>query len=209
MALNAHRARQYDQESPGLRSAQTSVLDLHGEPVDLLRPRGGPRPGHCRCRPRNDLYWGTGRHRRSCRAWWRPRLGPKFLVVVVPDAATTASRRPFTSANWASRRCRSARSSLASSLRAVATAPAGRVVLFGDLGQALRPHGGHGHRTGVVRVVLVDVAVVEQACPGGQLRLDVEHPLTGRDELLGEQVAEAGGVLYRPGALGPGLCPLG
>ena len=130
---------------------------------------------------------------------------PKILVVVVPDAATTASRRPFTSANWASRRRRSARSSLASSLRAVAMAPAGRVVLFGDLGQALRPHGGHGHRTGVVRVVLVHVAVVEQACPGGQLRLDVEHPLTGRDELLGEQVAEAGGVLYRPGALGPGL----
>jgi hypothetical protein len=61
----------------------------------------------------------------------------------------------------------------------------------------LRPHLRHrraqrrnGHRTGVVGIVLVRRSSSQQPDPGGQLRLHVEDPLTGGDELLGQQIAD-------------------
>jgi hypothetical protein len=62
-------------------------------------------------------------------------------------------------------------------------------------------------RPGVVRVVLVRVSSRQQPDPRTQLRLDVQHPLAGRDELLGKQVPKAAGALDRPGPLWPGFCP--
>lgn len=61
-------------------------------------------------------------------------------------------------------------------------------------------------------IVLVDRVVVEQPDPGAQLGLDVDDPLASPDELLSQEVAQAGGVLDRPGPrrepLGPGEQPL-
>ncbi len=50
---------------------------------------------------------------------------PKILVVVVREAATTAAKRSLSSFSWPSTRRWSPRSSVASSTRAAATAPAG------------------------------------------------------------------------------------
>ena len=38
----------------------------------------------------------------------------------------------------------------------------------------------------------------QQTDPGGQLRLHVDDPLAGGDELLGQQIAEPAGTLDRP-----------
>ena len=38
---------------------------------------------------------------------------------------------------------------------------------------------------------------LQQPHPGRQLGLHIQHPLTGGDELLGEQVAQAAGALDR------------
>jgi hypothetical protein len=54
-----------------------------------------------------------------------------------------------------------------------------------------------------VRVVLVRIAGLQQPDPGGQLGLGVQDPLPGCDELLGEQMAQAGGAFHRPGPLRP------
>jgi len=76
-----------------------------------------------------------------------------------------------------------------------------------DLFKARRAQGGNGDRAGVVGVVLVDGAGVQQPDPGGQLRLDVDHSLAGGHQLFGEKAAEALRAFDRPGALGPPLGP--
>jgi hypothetical protein len=58
-------------------------------------------------------------------------------------------------------------------------------------------------RQGVVRVVLVRIAGLQQPDPGGQLGLHVQDPLPGGGELLGEQVTQAAGAFHRPGPLRP------
>ncbi len=59
------------------------------------------------------------------------------------------------------------------------------------------------HRQGIVRVVLVGVPGLQQPHPGGQLGRHIQHPLPGGDQLLGQQVAQPGGALHRPGPLRP------
>ena len=63
------------------------------------------------------------------------------------------------------------------------------------------------HRTGIVRVVLVRVPRREQPHPGAQLGWHIQHPLTRRQQLLGQQVTQATGALDRPGPLRPGRRP--
>ncbi len=62
-------------------------------------------------------------------------------------------------------------------------------------------------RQGVIRIVLVGVPGLQQPHPGGQLRRHIEHPLPGSDQLLGQQVPQAGRALHRPGPLRPGRRP--
>jgi hypothetical protein len=50
-------------------------------------------------------------------------------------------------------------------------------------------------------IVLVRRLGGQQANPGRQLGLHVNDPLAGSDQLLCQQIPEAGGVLDRPGPL--------
>ena len=73
-----------------------------------------------------------------------------------------------------------------------------RVVLEADDTQ-FRVAQRHDRRgSGVVRVGLVAPRVVEQADPRRECRWHIEHSLTGRDELLGQQGAGAGRAFDRP-----------
>ena len=78
-----------------------------------------------------------------------------------------------------------------------------RVVLGGHLAAVLGPQRRDRHRQGIVRVVLVRVPGLQQPHPGRQLRLHVQDPLAGGDELLGQQPAQPGSALDRPGPLRP------
>ena len=78
-----------------------------------------------------------------------------------------------------------------------------RVVLGGYLAAGPGPQRRDRHGQGIVRVVLVRVPGLQQPHPRGQLRLDVQDPLTGGDELLGQQAAQPGSTLDRPGPLRP------
>ena len=78
-----------------------------------------------------------------------------------------------------------------------------RVVLGDHLAAGPGPQRRDRHRQGVVRVVLVRVTGLQQPHPGRQLRLNVQDPLAGGDELLGQQPAQPGGALDRPGPLRP------
>ena len=71
----------------------------------------------------------------------------------------------------------------------------------------LRPQCGDRHRVGVIRVVLAGVPGLQQPHPGGQLRRHIQHPLTGGDQLLGQQIPQPGRALDRPGPLRPPLRP--
>ena len=71
----------------------------------------------------------------------------------------------------------------------------------------LGPQRGHRHRVGVVRVVLAGVPGLQQPHPGGQLRRHIQHPLTGGDQLLRQQIPQPGRALDRPGPLRPPLRP--
>ena len=79
-----------------------------------------------------------------------------------------------------------------------------RPVVIGDHLAADRgPQRRDRHRQGIVRVVLVRVPGLQQPHPGRQLRLHIQDPLAGGDELLGQQAPQAGGALDRPGPLRP------
>ena len=78
-----------------------------------------------------------------------------------------------------------------------------RVVLGHHRPRRLGPQRRDRHRQRVVRVVLVRVTSLQQPHPGRQLRLNVQYPLAGGDELLGQQAAQPGGALHRPGPLRP------
>jgi hypothetical protein len=82
------------------------------------------------------------------------------------------------------------------------------VVIGPGLPHARRAQRCDSHRPGIVRVVLVHVASPQQPDPRTQLGLHVQHPLTRRQQLLGQQVPRAAGALDRPGPLGPRLRPL-
>jgi hypothetical protein len=70
-----------------------------------------------------------------------------------------------------------------------------------------RPQSRDRNRAGVVRVVLIRRPRRQQPHSGGQLRLDIHHGFTGRDELLGQQIAQPGGAFDRPGPMRPLLRP--
>lgn len=63
--------------------------------------------------------------------------------------------------------------------------------------------GGWRHRPGVVRAVPARVPGLQQPDPGGELGLNVQHPLPARDQRLGREVAQAGGARDRPRPLWP------
>jgi hypothetical protein len=75
---------------------------------------------------------------------------------------------------------------------------------FPDLRRAQR---GDRHRAGIVGIVLIDVPGRQQPHPGGQLGRHVQHPLTGRQQLLGQQMTQPARAFDRPGPLGPRLRP--
>ena len=82
-----------------------------------------------------------------------------------------------------------------------------RVIIGPDLPHAGRPQRGNGHRPGIVGIVLVRVPGGQQPDPRAELGRHIQHPLTRRQELLGQQVAQAAGALDRPGPLRPGRGP--
>ncbi len=82
------------------------------------------------------------------------------------------------------------------------------MILDADLLRRRCPQRGDRDRQGVVRVVLVGRLRRQQPHARRELRLHVQDPLARSDELLGEQVAQAGGVLDRPRALRELLRPL-
>ena len=53
------------------------------------------------------------------------------------------------------------------------------------------PQRGDRYRPGIVGVVLVRVTGLQQPHPRRQLRRHIQHPLTGGDQLLGQQPAQA------------------
>jgi hypothetical protein len=60
-----------------------------------------------------------------------------------------------------------------------------RVVLGGHLAAGPGPQRRDRHVQGIVRVVLIRVASLQQPHPRRQLRLHIQDPLTGGDKLLG------------------------
>ena len=83
-----------------------------------------------------------------------------------------------------------------------------RMVLAGHLAAGPGPQRRDRRGQGIVRVVLIGIASLQQPHPGRQLRLHVQDPLTGGDELLGQQVAQPGSAFDRPGPLWPRRRPL-
>jgi hypothetical protein len=73
-----------------------------------------------------------------------------------------------------------------------------RVVSWFDAAQARGPKGGDSDRVGVIGVVLVRTTGREHSDARGQGGRDVEHLLTSRHELLGQQVAHPAGRLDGP-----------
>ena len=82
-----------------------------------------------------------------------------------------------------------------------------RVVIGGHFPRCLRAQRRDRNRQGIVRVVLIRVPGFQQPDPGGQLGLHVQHPLAGRDQLLGQQPAQPASPLDSPGPPGPRCRP--
>jgi hypothetical protein len=82
-----------------------------------------------------------------------------------------------------------------------------RVIVGPGLPDAGRAQRRDRDRAGIVGVVLVHVAGGQQPDPRAQLGLHVQHPLTRRHQLLGQQVPQPAGPLDRPGPLRPRLRP--
>ena len=91
---------------------------------------------------------------------------------------------------------------------AVAALRSPAVVAVGDdLPPGGRPQRRDRDRPGVMGVVLVRVPSLQQPHPGGQLGLHIQHVFPGGDQLPGQQAAQPGGALHRPGPLRPGRRP--
>jgi hypothetical protein len=73
--------------------------------------------------------------------------------------------------------------------------------------RAGRPQRRDGHRPGIVGIVLIRVTSCQQPDPCAELGRHVQHPLTGRQQLPGQQMTQAAGALDRPAPLRPGLRP--
>ena len=81
------------------------------------------------------------------------------------------------------------------------------IVLGHHLAPGLGAQRGDRDGQGIVGIVLAGVPGLEQPDPGGQLWRDIQHPLPGRDQLLGQQMPQPAGALHRPGPLRPVRCP--
>ena len=79
----------------------------------------------------------------------------------------------------------------------------GGVAVSGHLPRGPGPQRRDRHRPGIVRVVLVHIAGLQQPHPRRQLGLDVQHLLARGGQLLRQQTAQPGGTLDRPGPLRP------
>ena len=64
--------------------------------------------------------------------------------------------------------------------------------------RCLEPQRRDRHRQRIVRVVLICVTSLQQPHPGRQLRLNVQDPLAGGDELPVQQPAQASSTLHSP-----------
>ena len=82
------------------------------------------------------------------------------------------------------------------------------LILDGDCSDIGRTQRGDRHRTGVVRIVLVRLAGVEQTHPRSELGLHVQDAFTGGEQLLSKQMPQTAGTLDRPTAIGPASSPL-
>ena len=82
-----------------------------------------------------------------------------------------------------------------------------RVIIGPDLGDAGRSQRRDGHRPGIAGIVLIRVTSCQQPDPCAELGRHIQHPLTGRQQLPGQQVAQAAGAPGRPGPLRPGRRP--
>jgi hypothetical protein len=82
-----------------------------------------------------------------------------------------------------------------------------RVIIRPDLSDTSRAQRGDGHRPGIIRVVLVRITGCQQPHPGAELGRHIQHPLTRRQQLLGQQMAQPTGALDGPGPLRPGRRP--
>ena len=82
------------------------------------------------------------------------------------------------------------------------------VVVGRDGVEATVAQGGHGGGQGVVGVILLRLARAEHPHARRQRRRNVDHVLAGRDQLLGQQVAQATGGLDGPPPLREPFGPL-
>ena len=78
-----------------------------------------------------------------------------------------------------------------------------RVIAGLDLAPGRRAQRRDGDGPGVVGIVLIHRPRGQQPDPGAELGLDIKDPLTGRQQLLGQQVPQARGAPGRPGPLRP------
>src|SRR3954447_1159766 len=77
----------------------------------------------------------------------------------------------------------------------------GVIVAF-DTTQPTMTHPSECCRQGIVRIVLRGLRRAQQSHSCGQRWRDIDHPLTGAQELLSEQSTKPGGGLDRPHPLG-------
>jgi hypothetical protein len=82
-----------------------------------------------------------------------------------------------------------------------------RVIVGPDLPDTGRAQRRDRDRAGIAGVVLVHITGGQQPDPRTELGLDIQHPLTRGQQLLGQQVAHPPGTLDCPGALRPGRSP--
>jgi len=81
------------------------------------------------------------------------------------------------------------------------------VILHDDQSHPIRAQRRHSDRSSVVGIVLLGATRTQHPHPRRQHRGDIDHRLTGSDELLGDQIAQPAGRLHRPRPLSEALRP--
>jgi hypothetical protein len=81
------------------------------------------------------------------------------------------------------------------------------MIVTADAAQAVITQRGDGHRTSVVRIVLLRLTRAQQPGSCRQHRRHVDDRFTRRDELLRKEIAEPAGGLDRPHPIRKRSCP--